>query len=76
MTKTVEELTAEVERLKRLIAPVAIWWNYVEMRAEIAEQTIKDTSITLQCMHSGGSVGVTVGELRALTNHWTDLSVD
>lgn len=74
MTKTVEELTAEVERLKKLIAPVAMWWTYVEMQTEIAEQTIKDTSTALQGMHSGGSVGVTVDELRALTDYWTDLS--
>lgn len=74
MTKTVEQLTAEVERLKRLIAPVAMWWNYVEMQEEISEQNFKDTDTALQCMHSGGSAGVTVGELRALTNHWIDPS--
>jgi hypothetical protein len=61
------KLEAEIERLKKAAAPVARWWRYVEMRAEIADETMEDIRIALQCMHSGGSVGVTVGELRALT---------
>jgi hypothetical protein len=66
--KTIEELTAEVEQLKKVIMPVAMWWNFVELQAEMAEDILENHATVLQCMHSGGSVGVTVGQLRALTS--------
>lgn len=63
----IAKLEAEVSALRTAAAPVAMWWDFVEMRAEIAEETMDGHRIALQCMHSGGSAGVTVGELRALT---------
>ena len=48
--KTIEELTAEVEQLKKVIMPVAMWWNFVELQAEMAEDILENHATVLQCM--------------------------